>query len=117
MSGMDQLTGKPLSGVAHIAQSIRIILTTPIGTRTMRREFGSEIPRLLDGPINARTRALIQAATAGAIARWEPRVKVTRVTLTDPGAPNAASGRATIRIEARRIDLPKNPILSFAVPF
>jgi len=117
MSGMDRLTGKPLSGAAHIVQSIRTILTTPIGTRVMRRDFGSEIPRLLDGPINTHTQALIRAASAGAIARWEPRVKVTRVTLTEASAPDAASGRMTVRIEARRIDLPTNPALSLAVPF
>ena len=111
MSGMDRLTAKPLSGTAHITQSIRTILTTPIGTRTMRRDFGSEVPRLLDAPINTYTVALIRAATAGAIARWEPRVKVTRVTLTDP----TAEGRATIRIEAQRIDLPTKPALSLAI--
>ncbi|GDD08501.1 phage baseplate assembly protein [Escherichia coli] len=35
MLGMDRNTGKPLSGVDHICQSIVDILTTPLGTRVM----------------------------------------------------------------------------------
>lgn len=53
MNGMDATTGKPLSGDAHLAQSVADILTTPIGSRVMRRSYGSLIPSLIDAPINA----------------------------------------------------------------
>ena len=36
----------------HIDQSIGDILSTPIGTRVMRPDYGSRIPRLVDRPIN-----------------------------------------------------------------
>ncbi|HCF6085938.1 TPA: phage baseplate protein, partial [Pseudomonas aeruginosa] len=38
MIGLDRRTGQPLSGVAHLKQSIEDILTTPLGTRRMRPE-------------------------------------------------------------------------------
>ncbi|MCV6588938.1 MAG: hypothetical protein OIF57_07920 [Marinobacterium sp.] len=50
MQGMDSVTGKPLADMAHIRQSITNILTTPIGTRVMRRDYGSVLPDLIDRP-------------------------------------------------------------------
>ena len=47
LSGMDASTGQPLTGSAHLVQSIRDILTTPIGSRVMRRDYGSRLPALL----------------------------------------------------------------------
>ena len=37
-----------LEANAHLNQSIADILTTPIGTRVMRPDYGSNIPRLID---------------------------------------------------------------------
>lgn len=82
MMGMDARTGQALSGDAHLAQSIADILTTPIGTRLMRRSYGSRLPDLIDAPANAATRVQLYAATATALLRWEPRLTVKRVTLS-----------------------------------
>lgn len=108
---MNRLTGKRIEGAAHIAQSIRDILTTRLGTRVERRDYGSELLDLIDTPINPATPALLRAATAGAIGKWEPRVRVRKVSVTDP----AATGSLTISIEAVRTDLPQTPALSLAV--
>jgi phage baseplate assembly protein W len=103
MIGMDRNTGKPLGGLEHLAQSIGDIIGTFIGTRTMRRDYGSMLPALTDQPLNSALRLLIYAATAGAIRRWEPRIAVKRVSLTaDPGE----AGQASITIEGDRTDLP-----------
>ncbi|MDR1463632.1 MAG: GPW/gp25 family protein [Azoarcus sp.] len=83
--GMNADTGRRLSGLAHIRQSIRTILTTPPGSRVMRRDFGSNIPALIDAPLNAATRLRIMAATAEALIRWEPRIRLSRVTLSASG--------------------------------
>lgn len=40
MAGIDRQTGKPIGRADHIAQRIEAILTTPQGTRVMRRELG-----------------------------------------------------------------------------
>jgi len=80
MDGIDAATGGTLSGVAHLRQSIRDILTTPIGSRVLRREYGSQLFALVDAPLNASTVMDIRAATADALDRWEPRIRVTRIT-------------------------------------
>jgi phage baseplate assembly protein W len=87
MDGINATTGKPLGGIAHLRQSIRDILTTPIGTRVMRRDYGSELPRLVDAPMNQSTIMRIIAATAGALDRWEPRFKLIqcKVVAAAPG--------------------------------
>jgi phage baseplate assembly protein W len=79
MRGTDSTTGKALSGVAHLRQSIRDILTTPLGSRVMRREYGSRLFDLVDNPLNDATLVEIFAATAEALIRWEPRLRVQRV--------------------------------------
>ncbi|GFM38320.1 GPW/gp25 family protein [Desulfovibrio psychrotolerans] len=87
MRGIDSSTGKPLEGLAHLRQSIRDILTTPIGSRVMRREYGSRLFELVDSPANEANRIEYIAATAEALDRWEPRLRVTRVQVsaTDAG--------------------------------
>jgi Bacteriophage baseplate protein W len=47
MNGIDASTGKNISGLAHLRQSVRDILSTPIGTRVLRRDYGSRLPRLV----------------------------------------------------------------------
>lgn len=101
MLGMSRSTGAPLSGNAHLAQSIGDILTTPLGSRVMRRDYGSLLFELIDRPLNAATRLMLFAATAIALARWEPRIRVTRVGLTRAGA----DGVVAISIDGVRTDI------------
>lgn len=79
MNGTDATTGKRLAGIAHLRQSVRDILTTAIGSRVMRREYGSQIPQLIDAPLNRSTILDLYAATADALKRWEPRLRLTSV--------------------------------------
>lgn len=48
MLGINAQTGQPLSGIDHLRQSIRDILTTRSGMRVMRRDYGSRLPALVD---------------------------------------------------------------------
>jgi hypothetical protein len=86
MKGTDSATGKTLQGINHLRQSIRDILTTPIGTRVMRREYGSRLYELVDAPMNRATLLELYAATAEALAQWEPRFQLTSVRATE-GSP------------------------------
>jgi hypothetical protein len=79
MNGTDRRTGKRLSGSAHLRQSVSDILTTPVGSRVLVRDYGSDLFSLVDNPRDDLTRLRIIAATASALARWEPRLQVTRV--------------------------------------
>ena len=86
MLGINAHTGQSLSGLDHLRQSIADILSTPLNTRVMRRDYGSRIPELIDQPITPRLAVELYAATAEALRRWEPRFKLTRVRLTDARA-------------------------------
>ena len=79
MLGMDRNTGKLLSGTDHIRQSIVDILTTPLGTRVMLPEYGSKLFDLVDNPTDPSLAMRIIMESAGAIARWEPRVRIDRI--------------------------------------
>lgn len=111
MTGMHKSTGKPISGVDHIVQSIADILTTPLGSRVMRRDYGSRLFELIDAPLTAASRLLLIAATAGAIRRWEPRVTLDKVSLT-----LTATGQPVLTLIGRRTDLPANPALILSIP-
>lgn len=67
------------SDFAHVQQSIAVILTTSRLERFMRRQFGSDLPRLIDAPITPATVIEFYAATASAIAAHEPRFRVSRM--------------------------------------
>lgn len=61
----------------HVRQSIEVILTTPIGSLVMMREFGSELFALIDRPLSDnRVILAMYAACVTAINRWEPRFRV-----------------------------------------
>ena len=98
MPGTNAETGKELTGMAHLRQSVRDILTTPIGTRVMRRDYGSRLFELLDAPLTPGTLTEIYAAAAEALARWEPRLRVDRIKAHEASS-SAAAGRVSIDLE------------------
>ncbi|AOX10680.1 phage baseplate protein [Pseudomonas putida JB] len=79
MIGLDRRTGQPLTGLDHLKQSIEDILTTPLGSRRMRPEYGSHLRRFVDLPVNEGWKSAVQAEVARALGRWEPRVQLERV--------------------------------------
>ncbi|EFL0997724.1 baseplate assembly protein [Escherichia coli] len=78
--GMNRHTGLSISEVEHIRQSVRDILVTPVGSRVMRREYGSLLSALMDQPQTPALRLQIMAACYSAIQKWEPRVSLTIIT-------------------------------------
>ncbi|WP_197723795.1 GPW/gp25 family protein [Acinetobacter ursingii] len=80
--GMNRDTGRNVEGIEHLQQSIIDILTTPIGSRVMRRDYGSRLFELIDAPINRETLVDIYAAVAEALAKWENRLQLQQVDIT-----------------------------------
>jgi phage baseplate assembly protein W len=91
---MNARTGRALSRLAHIRQSLADILTTPIGSRVMRRSYGSEVPELIDQPLHGATILRIYAATAHAVMLWEPRISLTGLQLE-----RGTDGSATLLLD------------------
>ncbi|ECC3255653.1 baseplate assembly protein [Salmonella enterica subsp. enterica] len=102
MQGMDRSTGKPLAGTDHISQSIVDILTTPLGTRVMLPEYGSNLFSLVDNPTDPGLAMKIIMASAGALARWEPRIRVDSINVQAIGV-----GKITILIVATDVETQK----------
>lgn len=106
MTGMNNSTGRAAGDLAHIRQSVRDILTTPIGSRAMRRDYGSLIPELIDQPMNPATRLRVMSASVSALVKWEPRIRVASVRLAVD-----AKGTTVVDIEADRVDGPRRESL------
>lgn len=107
MATIDVSNGALLDDLADIRQSIAVILTTPIGTRVMRRDFGSLIFDLVDSPATPKGALRLIAATADAIERWEGRVRFVSATVLPAG-----DGRVVIdavcqlRADGRPLEVP-----------
>ena len=87
---MNRNTGRAVTGLEHLRQSVADILTTPVGSRVMRRDYGSLVPELIDQPDNETTQVRLFSAVAGALMRWEPRLRLSRVaTARDADQPGA----------------------------
>lgn len=101
MAGMNRQTGKTLSGLAQLQQSLQDILTTPIGSRVMRHAYGSRLFEYLDQPVTPALTLRLSAATAEAIATWEPRFllsQVKGVAQTAGGITLSLSGRVSAQL-------------------
>ena len=79
--GMNKSTGRKITDTEHITQSVADIITTPIGSRVMRRNYGSYVPRLLDYPQNSVTRMRLISVTIMALTEFEPRIRVRKVEM------------------------------------
>lgn len=98
-SGMNAVSGHAIIDDEHIAQSVSDILLTPVGSRVMRRAYGSQLSKLIDQPSNAVTRLRIMSAIYSALFLWEPRISLTNIVLTQTGA-----GQMVTTIKASRTD-------------
>jgi len=63
-----------------IEQSIYIILTTAKGERLMHPDFGCGIHSFVFSVMNTTTITLIEQSVRDALAQWEPRIELERVS-------------------------------------
>jgi phage baseplate assembly protein W len=85
--GMDTTTGSVITDTRHLQQSIADILFTPLGSRVQRRDYGSNLPGLIDRPFNSVTRMQVQVAVVTALRQWEPRISLSKVDILDGDQP------------------------------
>jgi phage baseplate assembly protein W len=84
MKGMSNQTGRLLSPQDHLQQSIADILSTPLGSRVLLRDYGSDLYQWVDAPLNPSTQLRIIQAVAVALKRWEPRYDLQQVEVIQP---------------------------------
>ena len=96
MSGLSRHIGQTITPMDHLRQSIQDILTTPVGTRVMRRDYGSRLYDLIDKPMTPALKLDVFAATIESLRKWEPRFITGRVFVTF-----AEAGRMVLGITGR----------------
>ena len=110
---MSRNTGLSLSSEAdQIRQSIQDILTTPIGSRVMRRTYGSLLPIMIDAPFNEITRLQLYAATATALIQWENRINLESISI----AP-VSDGNFVLDLSVIMVNTNQNESLSIPLNF
>jgi phage baseplate assembly protein W len=82
----------------EIEQSIFLILSTALGQRVMRPEFGCRIHELVFAPNNATTAGLATRYVREALGQWEPRIDLRKV---DVGPDPDDHARLMISIDYR----------------
>lgn len=91
---MNIITGKDISEINHLKQSISNIISTPIGSRVMRRDYGSNLFNKIDRPINGELIAEIYLDIVESLFIWEPRFELDQVAVN-----NIEKGKITIDLE------------------
>lgn len=71
-----------ISGMDLVRQSIETILDTEPGERIMRPTFGCGLRRYLMEPNTLATRTAMAADITSALTTWEPRIRLTSVSVT-----------------------------------
>lgn len=104
---MNRNTGRALADLEHLRQSIADIITTPIGSRVMRRDYGSLVPQLIDQPDNEATHVRLYAAIASALMKWESRMRLASIRF-DRTADHP--GRVEVTLTGSRADARRAPL-------
>lgn len=85
MIGMDATTGKAIDDLPHLKQCIADILNTRKNTRVKLRDYGSDLPSLIDAPMNRETLMKVYSATVEALQKWETRISISKVSSSNSG--------------------------------
>lgn len=97
----------------NLDESLIIILSTRLGERVYRPDFGSRLHELVFAPLNDDTLLLAQIYAREAIQRWEPRVLVDSVTATP--LPEAASLNLTLNYRIRETHHRRSLVYPFSL--
>lgn len=107
---IDPVSGTVVNELQDIRNSVADILRTPVGTRVMRRGYGSHIFDLVDSPGSQAWSLSIIAAAAEAITRWEPRVRVVSGNVV-VHANGSAEIRTVLSVRASNLNIAAHTVL------
>ncbi len=86
MSGINRNNGTRVSGWEHTQLCVHDLITTPIGTRVGRRDYGCDLPSLIDRPGTASWIGRATSAIVISLNKWEPRFSLTSAKVIAAGA-------------------------------
>lgn len=80
---MSRYNGSELTELDDINQSLEDIATTPIGSRLMRREYGTLLASLIDQPTGEALYLKIYSTLYTAYVRWEDRIDINQINVAE----------------------------------
>ena len=83
---MSREIGSNLSELEHIKQSIQDIVSTPLGSRIMRRSYGTQLFNLIDKPTSEALYLKIYSTIYSSILQWENRIDVSQININSLSA-------------------------------
>lgn len=90
------------AGADKVEESIRIILGTQFGERVMRPRFGCNLKSLLFAPNTTVTAQLASYYVEDGLTRWEPRIEVVAVDVTNDHSGAQLQIAITYRLRSSR---------------
>lgn len=96
-TGMSRVNGRTLTDSQHVSQSMGDILRTPVGSRVMRREYGSLLSTLIDQPQTPALTLQVRVACYMALLKWEPRITLSEITTEQ------TEGRMTVNVTGQLV--------------
>jgi hypothetical protein len=73
--------GETVTGLDELAQALKILITTPLGSVPLRPDFGCDLQPHLDKPGPKAIADLIKEISR-AVAIWEPRITLQTIKVT-----------------------------------
>ena len=80
---MSRYTGAEIAELEHIRESLEDIAITPIGSRVMRRNYGTLLFNLIDQPIGEALYLRIYSTLYAAYVRWENRIEISQIQVVE----------------------------------
>jgi len=87
-----------VSDLEDIKESITILLSTILGERVMRHDFGANLHELVFENMNLTSKTIATSTIKTALVLYEPRVKVNSVELEE-GVNDSLQGLMNIRVD------------------
>lgn len=107
---MSRENGKKLLVIDHIRQSLADLISTPIGSRVMRRNYGTLVANLIDQPTSEALILKCYSTIYSATLLWEPRIQINQMNI---GQIN--QGKTELTIEATLVETGENVNLNIPV--
>jgi phage baseplate assembly protein W len=76
------------NGPDRIRDAIWIVLSTALGERVMRPTFGAGVESYVFEPNSAVSRTRLAAAIRDGLTRWEPRISLVNIDVSEGDVPN-----------------------------
>lgn len=109
---MSRESGSNMTKIMHIKQSIEDICSTPLGSRVMRRNYGTKLANFIDQPTSEALFLKCCSTIYSGILMWEPRIHVTKISIG-----SISSGQMSIDIEAEMVESGQSLNLHIPVSF